>query len=93
MQVRTALKGISFKTRKSEKTYEGTDQNLVYLALDGSYHGQDYLVLSASAASEMLAAEDQIAYLAQCEVSYDEDTAAYGIIRRQTTEVLFEHTF
>ena len=59
------------------------------------FHDQDYLVLSESAAKEVLAkpAEEQMAYLADCDVTYSEEEELWGIIRHQNTTILGEVTF
>lgn len=93
MKVKNLGKELDPELHQSEKTYEGTDTPICFLKLQAPFEGQDFLVLSASAAAEMLSAEDQRAYLANCEVKLSltqEGEQIWGIQRADSTLVLFK---
>ena len=95
MKVAAALKGIKATLRKSERCYEESETPLCYVQLSQEFHDQDFLVLSETSARNLLAkpAEEQMAFLATCEVTYSEEAEAWGIIMPQSTQVLGEITF
>jgi hypothetical protein len=95
MKVADALRGIKATLRKSDNTYEESETPMVYVNLAQEFHGQDYLVLSETSARNLLSkpAEEQMAFLATCEVTYSDDLEVWGIIMPQSTQVLGEITF
>ena len=78
------LDGYSVLLRQAENLYESTKIPIVYLQLSKDYNGQEFMVLSANSAEELLACngeQERKAYLLKCEVSYSEEAECYGIIR------------
>ncbi len=68
---------------QSEKTYQGTTENILYLSLDGEVDGQDYLVLSRTLASKV---REDLGELASASVSKTEQ--GWGLICHSTVTVL-----
>lgn len=95
MKLNKALRGISVNLRQSENKYEDSECPILFLTLDEEYHGQDYLVMSKTAAETLLdkPEEERKAFLANCEVSYSEEGECYGITMPQTTKELGSFSF
>lgn len=69
------LSNVSFEQSK-QNTYDETDTPISWLQLPVEVEHQDYLVLSATAASRILKGELK---LRDCDAKYSAEAEAYGI--------------
>ena len=76
------LSGKGLDIRESTKTYEGSEEPILYIQLSKEVEGQDYLVCSKTLASKL---RDKSLTLAEANVQLTEE--GYGLICPQTTKV------
>ena len=95
MKVKDALKGYSMKMLQSERNkYENTETNICWLSLsNGTFHDQDYLVMSKASTQKMLSLPEgeRKEFLGSCEVVYSEEAECWGIVCPVTSSVLFTY--